>query len=456
MTKAKLATTDYVSGEVAKRQEYFADVSVNEVTGNRELSLKDADGSVAGQIIAQKEGSVLFKNVATPNEATDGANKEYADDNFANALKGTASDVSIRVDDVSPVEHTLGVKISSKNMIPFYNRHGTATDNGITYTVDDLVITTNGTVTGNQSQYFLFSSQNLAQGVLNVNPAETFYISGCPEGGSASTYYLGVLLYKDTTNVATFKETGNGFLLYQPDVDYNRVLFKIYITKDITVNNLVFKPQMERGSTATPFTLYLPDVTTVTVTRCGKNLIQYPFSSTTSTNGITATYNDNGSVTLNGTASASAYFWTTLTSPYLEAGKTYAISGCPKGGSINTYALLGTQYAPLDIGEGATYTPDADGKKNLAIFVAKNTAVENLTFFPQIELGTVVTPYEPYRGQTYTPSADGTVSGVKSLYPTITLTTNNSGAIINAEYNRDINKAFAELQQAIISLGGNV
>ena len=260
------------------------------------------------------------------------AERTYVNNNFANALKGSASGKVVRLTDVSPIEHTLGAKVSSKNLIPFYNRHGTATESGITYTIDDLIITANGTVTGNQSQYFLFNGRNVTQGVLNVDPTETFYISGCPEGGSASTYYLGVLLYKDTTNVAMFKETGNGFLLYQPDVDYNRVLFKIYIAKGTTVNNLVFKPQMERGSAATPFAPYLLDVTTVTVTRYG--------------------------------------------------------------------------------------------------------AVE--TDSPQ----------------TYTPAVDGTVSGVKSLYPTTTLTTNNSGAIINAEYNRDINKAFAELQQAIISLGG--
>ena len=56
----------------------------------------------------------------------------------------------------------------------------------------------------------------------------------------------------------------------------------------------------------------------------------------------------------------------------------------------------------------------------------------------------------------YTPNADGTVEGVKSLYPETTLSTNPEGLIIDAEYNRDINKAFAELQQAILSTGGNV
>lgn len=65
--------------------------------------------------------------------------------------------------------------------------------------------------------------------------------------------------------------------------------------------------------------------------------------------------------------------------------------------------------------------------------------------------------YEEYKAPTeYTPDADGTVEGIKSVYPTTTLMTDTEGVTVNAEYNRDINKAFAELQQAIISLGGNV
>ena len=73
-----------------------------------------------------------------------------------------------------------------------------------------------------------------------------------------------------------------------------------------------------------------------------------------------------------------------------------------------------------------------------------------------LETSHTATEYEPYKGAEYTPSADGTVNGVTSLYPNTTLTTDTDGVIIDCEYNRDINKAFAELQQAIISSGGNV
>ena len=67
------------------------------------------------------------------------------------------------------------------------------------------------------------------------------------------------------------------------------------------------------------------------------------------------------------------------------------------------------------------------------------------------------TKYTPFVSSAeYTPAADGTVEGVKSLYPTTTLIPDTEGLILEADYNRDINKAFAELQQAIISTGGNV
>ena len=79
----------------------------------------------------------------------------------------------------------------------------------------------------------------------------------------------------------------------------------------------------------------------------------------------------------------------------------------------------------------------------------------------QLEVGTDATEYEAYKGQdTYTPIADGTVKGVKSIYPSMTIFTDNDGVLINCEYNADtkkyIDNKFAELQAAIVSTGGNV
>jgi hypothetical protein len=75
----------------------------------------------------------------------------------------------------------------------------------------------------------------------------------------------------------------------------------------------------------------------------------------------------------------------------------------------------------------------------------------------QLELGGVATDREPAIDPTeYTPNADGTVDGVTALHPTTTLMTDTEGAVLDVEYNRDINKAFEQLVNAIISQGGNV
>lgn len=68
----------------------------------------------------------------------------------------------------------------------------------------------------------------------------------------------------------------------------------------------------------------------------------------------------------------------------------------------------------------------------------------------QLEIGSTETDYEPYVEPTeYTPNADGTVNGVTSLYPNTTLMSDTEGVLIDCEYNKDINKAFAALEAAI-------
>lgn len=77
--------------------------------------------------------------------------------------------------------------------------------------------------------------------------------------------------------------------------------------------------------------------------------------------------------------------------------------------------------------------------------------------YMQLEIGSVATDYEPHiEPQSYQPNEDGTVDNVMSLFPNMTLQTDNSNVQIEAQYSRDINKAFQELTEAIISLGGNI
>lgn len=206
------------------------------------------------------------------------------------------------------------------------------------------------------------------------------------------------------------------------------------------------------------------DLTAVKVSRCGKNLIPYPYLNSTQTiNGVTFTVSSDGTISANGTATSNAYLEITSFSTFYIPKGNYILGGCPSGGSSTTYNLTAVNGAGIsytkfrqDIGNGITLSSSGE-YWIIRCQVMKGQTVENIIFKPQLEIGTVATDYEPYIFPTeYTPNADGTVNGVTSLYPNTTLTTDTEGVIIDCEYNRDINKAFAELQQAIISLGGNI
>lgn len=490
MANPKLATTDYVDGEVAKKQGYFADVSINETSGNRELSLKDATDKTVGQIIAQKEGGVLFKDVATPTEATDGANKGYADNNFANALKGTASGVSVRLDSVSPIEHTLGVKVENKNLIPPID--------SVPYYFGNI---SNG-------KPYVPSNTNTISSLTNINVSVfrgVFTVKKLEEG---KTYTLSLNgLVNNCATKALFLTVG---FRSSEDTVFGTTYTSSYKSSDSNATSLTFtvpsgKPycligfynyptasgdtvslnamQVEVGSTATAYTPYISDLSTVTVTRCGKNLSHnladrtdvfltgtpttvYNFTDNNvikgfAINGNATNYHVTEFTNTNGVISfkTSNVSYTVSIPVSVQSGKTYTVSANIIGGvGGNTPIWVSFMNNGLFVSYTATQTFTVPEGVNQGIFLIRPATANSTCTFSnfQLELGSTATPYEPYKGQTYTPAADGTVSGVKSLYPTTTLMTDAEGAIIDAEYNRDINKAFAEMQQAIISLGGNV
>ena len=73
----------------------------------------------------------------------------------------------------------------------------------------------------------------------------------------------------------------------------------------------------------------------------------------------------------------------------------------------------------------------------------------------QVEAGYGDTGYVPYvEPVEYFVGEDGKVDGIISSE--MTLMSDTEGAVLECEYNRDINKAFEEMCNAIISLGGNV
>ena len=155
----------------------------------------------------------------------------------------------------------------------------------------------------------------------------------------------------------------------------------------------------------------------VTVERCGENLIKYPyFSSSASRNGLVFTSQQDGSIAVNGTATADTWFsFSWGFEKRLPMNTPMTLSGCPAAGSTQSYYIglyLGGKWF-ADTGKGNTdikFTTREIASR-VEVSIVKGTVCNNLTFYPKIEVGTTITPYSKYTGQTATLTLPHTIYG---------------------------------------------
>lgn len=114
------------------------------------------------------------------------------------------------------------------------------------------------------------------------------------------------------------------------------------------------------------------------------NTINYPYYETTKTqNGLTFTDNGDGTITVNGTSTATTYF-------YIANGGTlgvgrYTISGCPSGGTSSTYRInLNRDSNVYDYGNGATLNVTSAGSYYIRIVISSGKTINNVTFAPSL------------------------------------------------------------------------
>lgn len=398
------------------------------------------------------------------------AQKCYGHSKYSNALTGNVSGGIVSMDDISPLSHKIPVKVSSKNLIPYpyYNSSGTLhgvewTDNG------DGTFTANGTSTSVSSSYRTLAHKTKPLFVK----AGTYTFSFADEAAYDGKIKMRLFLADNQGNTLLMLKDflATGTYTFSEDV-YVTIL--ISVPYEHTVENVIFKPQMEFGATATEYTPYIADDTEVTVKSLGKNLIPYPYTNTTkTTNGVTFTDNGDGSITIKGTAgdTGNANF-VLCQSPEqlfngLQRGKTYVMScgGWANGVRMvfNYYPIASSSYvdgkwAVVESNDGAPSArtiPDDMQGVYLYLTVVKGSTVD-VTIYPQIELGATATEHEPYiEGETITTTLAEAVE-LTSIAPNMTITTDNAGAVVEARYNKDVNIVIEKLTQAIISLGGNI
>lgn len=337
-----------------------------------------------------------------------------------------------------------------KNLNSYPYADTTKTINGITFTdLGDGRIMANGTA----NAYTAFFCHNRLQTDANdlVVPNGKYILSGCPNGGSGSTYRI--VINRTHNNVADDYgvDYGDGCTVTLAGDDYSdtsvNVGIIISIFSGVTVNNLIFEPMLRKATikddTWQPYIHNNKELVSWKANGVlgAKNLIPYPYKETTHTkNGITFTDNGDGTVTANGTATADSNFDIASSGDNyfrLPIGR-YILSGCPSGGGSSTYWVHiayndGTYHRDAyDYGDGSVFTRSVVANTGLSIYIKSGVTVNNLTFKPMLRLAEDTdNTYQPYAmtNRELTESVASINSDLTELAkPYIT---SNSGAIID-------------------------
>lgn len=288
----------------------------------------------------------------------------------------------------------------NKNLVPIDNLLSNKTIDGITFTAPgDGSLIANGTATAN-CWYIISNNIKIKNG--------SYTLSGCPENGGSSTYNMRIRAINDSTAVKSSYDTGNSVIFDISSIKFSTITLVIYIAKGTTVENLVFKPQLELGKVKSDYISPVPSfdnpIEIESIGEKTKNLIPYPYTSTTKTeNGITFTDNGDGSVMVNGTATANTFFTFNRNLENIDITKKYVLSG---SSDISVYVALYQDNAwkkEIHSRNGSSviidfpsYTDVEYNRISIHAYVPSGKTVNNVIIKPQLELGTIASEYEPY------------------------------------------------------------
>ena len=307
--------------------------------------------------------------------------------------------------------------LQGQNLIPYpYYRPDSYTNNGITWTVnDDGSVTANGTAS-KETPYSLIYPYNLST-MKSLQLGNTYIISdGLTDEQHTNVGYMQLVRY-DKNNPTNWKygvSSMKGTEIYTAN-DENTLQYgiRLIIRNGATANNITFKPMLEVGTMSheyQPTTISNTSLNERLSDQQGQNLIPYPYYRPDSytNNGITWTVNEDGSVTANGTATATAHYTVFIGKLGLEIGKNYVLTITTVKGQASLYlANKNKQNINTDIAACRTVnnstlsvifkysqTDDFD-RDELGLYIVAGTTLTNCIIKFQLERGTIRHEYQP-------------------------------------------------------------
>lgn len=316
-------------------------------------------------------------------------------------IEGTAEGKNIYIDDAS-AEPLIDIMLegesqqatrSGKNLLD--NTATTKISNGITFTVNsDGTVLVDGTNDTSANSSLVINRYDLSPG--------TYILNGCPSGGASNTYRLAIQETGSYSILGSI-DIGNGSREFTIDTTTS-VQIAIFIQKGLTINNLLFKPMLREATIADDtYEQYgaspSPDYRSKIENLEGENIC--PSLNTTRTiNGVTFTKNKDGSITMNGTATAKTTYpinvntTTTTRTVLLKANSKYRMLSSYESGKYTTQVF----YLKNNV---MTYSSSLietveETKVGMYITVYKDAVLDNVTIYPQITKGEEYKPYVPY------------------------------------------------------------
>lgn len=319
-------------------------------------------------------------------------------------IEGTAEGKNIYIDDAS-AEPLIDIMLegesqqatrSGKNLLD--NTATTKISNGITFTVNsDKTVNVNGTNDTSANSSLIINRYALSPG--------TYILNGCPSGGASNTYRLAIQETGSYSILGSI-DIGNGSGEFTIDTTTN-VQIAIFIQKGLTINNLLFKPMLRKATIAddtyeqygaSPSPVYPSEIENLE----GENIC--PSLNTTRTiNGVTFTKNKDGSITMNGTATADATYpinvntTTNTRTVLLKANSNYRMLSSYESGKYTTQVFyLKNNVMTYSSSFSSLIETVEETKAGMHIRVYKDAVLDNVTIYPQITKGEEYKPYVPY------------------------------------------------------------
>ena len=361
-----------------------------------------ADSPAGRALVTDKAVKDYADSVGVPDGGTPGQFLSKTDSGTAwvdppstgNVLTGTATGHVAYAEDAYAAK-PREVRVKGKTWKNCWSKFAETTTKGVTITCDETGLFT---LSGTATSLVIFS--NPVNGL-----AAGRQVTLLKSGGTGFTAFLTVGSNTQNTTVSVgTSNTSTGTIAS----DATRFNANIRVESGATVN-ASFRVMLVEGTEVPDCFTPPASVTSVqagNLVTAGKNLIPELTQVGASSLGVTATLNDDNSITLNGTATGQASFALLGTAPYTDVLGEFVPGRYTL--SVNS-KVAGIKFEIMDWREqknifSLTTSTSSSSTKTLSniteytyirLQIEVDMVLNNVTIYPQLELGSTATAYEP-------------------------------------------------------------